>query len=144
MPITSKTLNIMVISIFTKDGNAAVVGSIKRSDGTTAVGCIKRTGEYVWSVVDESLEDAKMIGMKNLLLICNDADLASIFMRPVCLPHDKMAKVPIGKKKTVKVPYGGCPHIWSIIRHTCLYKEWRCIHKPVVKQSEKLWRKTFD
>ena len=142
MAITSKTTDIVILGIFHAYSKTAVYGSIKKLDGSTDKGIIQVKGDYIWRTVELALDEAKVVKMRNLLMLCNDKDLASIYMRPVCIPQPDTKRIWTGGKRGryVNVPVGGCPHMWAVIRHTALYKQWRMVHKKDLNEAIKLWQ----
>lgn len=142
--MNAKTPNTLVLSIWTEDCRTAITGIARREDSTLVSDVIRHTGAYIWQCVDEALEEAKLLNMRNLLMACNDKGCAQIFMRPVCIEQPDWSEyriLPRGKKE--KIPSGGCEYMWSVIRHTMHYQRWRMVHYEKLVKAKELWSESI-
>ena len=79
------TANTIILGTHVGSQRAAIVGTLRREDGTTEAGVIERTGA-TWEALAEALTDAATIGAAHLLILTNEPALVAALSKPFPAP----------------------------------------------------------
>ena len=149
-PLELSDPHTLILSIWHQDERTAVIGNIRKADGSIEADAIQHAGGYIWQVVDEVLEDAKLLRMRNFFVLCNDAEAIGQYTGKIWIAPTETKKVhmvgtpstkgrPQTPKGLIDVGYGGCPHMWNILYHAYMYDRWRFMHHEKLIKTRELW-----
>ena len=140
------TANTIILGTYVGSQRAAIVGTLRRDDGTTEAGVIERTGA-TWEALAGALTDAGTIGAAHVLILTNEPALVAALSKPFPAPIGGEAwRTWTGGRDGhyVSGQTGNAAH-WDVLRALgwTWAGNWRITRVDALPAAKQLWSETY-
>lgn len=136
------TQSTIILGTYVGSQRAAVVGTLRRDDGTTETGVIERTGA-TWEALAGALEDAATIGAEHVLILTNEPALVVALSKPFPAPvgGESVKAWQGGRDGSYVTGNTGNVHHWQALRALgwTWAGNWRITRVEDLPAAKQLW-----